>query len=108
MHHHRWLAMGTVFEAFLAGDDPEHLEAVAAAAEDEVRRLEAALSARDPAAEVARVNRDAAGRAVTVRDRTGRQIATSPVWPLATGDCPIPIGGLQASTGRVSLRDVAG
>lgn len=57
-------AMGTFFEAFLAGEDEEHLEAVAAALLDEVSRLERLLSRFDPAAEVARVNREAARRPV--------------------------------------------
>jgi FAD:protein FMN transferase len=59
-------AMGTFFEAFLAGDDREHLEAVAAAVLDEVSRLERLLSRFDPAAEVARVNREAGRRPVRV------------------------------------------
>lgn len=58
-HHRRWSAMGTVFESFLCGDDDEHLEAVAAAVEDEVRRLEGVLSRFDPASEVSRINREA-------------------------------------------------
>ena len=59
-------AMATRFEAILAGDDPEHLGAVAAAALEEIARLESILSRHDPAAELARVNREATGRAVTV------------------------------------------
>ena len=59
-------AMGTFFEAFLAGDDAEHLAAVAVAVLDEVSRLERLLSRFDPAAEVVRVNREAAGRPVRV------------------------------------------
>jgi thiamine biosynthesis lipoprotein len=59
-------AMATVFEMWLAGDDPEHLEAVAQAALDEVERIERLLSRFDPAAEVARVNRSAGERAVQV------------------------------------------
>jgi thiamine biosynthesis lipoprotein len=58
--------MGTAFELFLLGDDAEHLEAVGAAVEDEVRRLESALSVFDPAGEVYRVNHTAADRAVRV------------------------------------------
>ena len=59
-------AMGTFFEAFLAGDDDEHLEAVAAAVLDEVTRLERLLSRFDPAAEVARINREACALPVRV------------------------------------------
>ena len=59
-------AMGTFFEVFLAGDDEEHLEAVAAAVLDEVRRLERLLSRFDPASEIARINREAGRRPVRV------------------------------------------
>lgn len=58
--------MGAAFELFLVGDDAEHLEAVGAAVEGEVRRLESALSVFDPAGEVYRVNRTAADRPVRV------------------------------------------
>ena len=58
--------MGTFFEAFLAGDDADHLESVAAAVLDEVGRLERLLSRFDPAAEVARLNREAAQRPVRI------------------------------------------
>src|SRR5437763_14639010 len=64
--HARREAMGTFFEVFLAGDDDEHLLAVADAALDEVTRLERLLSRFDPASEIARVNREAAGRPVLV------------------------------------------
>jgi thiamine biosynthesis lipoprotein len=59
-------AMGTYFEAFLAGPDDEHLEAVAAAVLEEVGRLEELLSRFDPASEIARINREAGSRAVRV------------------------------------------
>ena len=59
-------AMATVFEMWLAGDDPEHLEAVGQAALDEIERIERLLSRFDPAAEVARVNRMAAEGPVLV------------------------------------------
>lgn len=58
--HLRRPAMATWFELWLAGDDPEHLEAVGHAALDEVDRVEHLLSRFDPAAEIARVNREAA------------------------------------------------
>lgn len=58
--------MATLFEAWLVGEDPEHLEATGHAALEEVVRVEALLSRFDPASEVARVNRDAARRPVRV------------------------------------------
>jgi thiamine biosynthesis lipoprotein len=53
--------MGTLFEALVVGDDEEHLSAVAEAALDEVSRVERLLSRFDPASEIARINRQAAG-----------------------------------------------
>jgi FAD:protein FMN transferase len=64
--HLRRPAMATLFEMWLAGDDPEFLEAVGHAALDEVERIERLLSRFDPAAETARVNRAAAGGPVLV------------------------------------------
>ncbi|MEP7343200.1 MAG: FAD:protein FMN transferase [Acidobacteriota bacterium] len=59
-------AMGTRFEVLLAGDDEEHLEAVAVAAVEEILRLEGLLSRFDPRSEIARVNRFAGIRPVRV------------------------------------------
>lgn len=64
--HARRPAMGTCFEVWLEGPDPEHLAAVAAAALDEVARLDRLLSRHDPTAEVARLNREAAHGPVRV------------------------------------------
>lgn len=50
-------AMGTRFEVLLAGDDEEHLEAVAVAAVEEILRIEGVLSRFDPRSEIARINR---------------------------------------------------
>ena len=58
LHHHVWQAMATRFEVFLEGEDLEHLEAVAAAIEDEVRRIESMLSRHDPASEITRIHRE--------------------------------------------------
>jgi thiamine biosynthesis lipoprotein len=61
-------AMGTWFEVRLVGDDgeSEHLADVAGAVLDEVERVERLLSRFDPRSEVARINREAAGRAVRI------------------------------------------
>lgn len=59
-------AMGTRFEVLLAGDDEEHLEAVAVAAVDEILRIESVLSRFDPRSEIARINRLAGIRPVRV------------------------------------------
>ena len=58
--HSRRLAMATLFEAWLVGDDEEHLVAVAEAAFDEIERIEQVLSRFDRGAELQRVNRTAA------------------------------------------------
>ena len=52
--------MGTLFEALLTGQDPEHLSAVATALWEEVDRVERLLSRFDVASQVSRVNRTAA------------------------------------------------
>jgi FAD:protein FMN transferase len=64
--HLRRPAMATWFEMWLLGDDVEHLTAVGEAALDEIERIERLLSRFDPAAEIARVNREAARRPVKV------------------------------------------
>lgn len=64
--HLRRPAMATWFEIWLLGDDPEHLTAVGEAALDEIERIERLLSRFDPAAEIARVNREAARGPVKV------------------------------------------
>lgn len=64
--HLRRPAMATVFELWVVGSDPEHLEAVGHAALDEVTRVERLLSRFDPAAEIARLNREAAEHPVRV------------------------------------------
>lgn len=62
----RHLAMATRFEAILAGEDLEHLDAVAWALFDEVDRVERLLSRFDPVSETARINREAANGPVKV------------------------------------------
>jgi FAD:protein FMN transferase len=59
-------AMGTLFEAWLVGEDEEHLAAVGEAALDEVARLEQLLSRFDPRSEISRLNRTAAQEPVLV------------------------------------------
>src|SRR5258708_38038896 len=60
------LAMGTTFSLTLHGDNHERVEAGAAAAFEEVHRLDRMLSNYDPASEWSRVNREAAARPVKV------------------------------------------
>src|SRR3954451_2484236 len=59
-------AMGTWFEVRLLGDDPQHLADVAEAVLDEVERIDRLLSRFDPRSEIARINGEAARRAVRV------------------------------------------
>ncbi len=70
-----WTAMATRFELELIGSDAEHLEAVAAAIEDEVHRLDHLLSRYNPASEISRLNRHAA---------TSPQRVDADVWQLLT------------------------
>lgn len=58
--------MGTRFDVFLLGADEQHLEAVAVAVQEEILRLDGALSRFDPRSEIARVNREAGKAAVRV------------------------------------------
>ncbi|HEX4144645.1 MAG TPA: FAD:protein FMN transferase [Pirellulales bacterium] len=62
----QWQAMATRLDVELVGADVEHLEAVAAAIEDETHRLDALLSRFKPASEISRLNRRAADEAVRV------------------------------------------
>src|SRR5205807_4864680 len=59
-------AMGSTFAVVLYGGDRTRLEAAAAAAFDEVQRLDRMLSNYQPDSEWSRINRDAGLRAVTV------------------------------------------
>lgn len=62
-------AMGTRFEIFLRGQhlaDSQHLEAVAVVVIEEFVRLDNLLSRFDPRSEIARVNRQAGGKAVRI------------------------------------------
>lgn len=65
-YQHDCAAMATRFDLFLRGADEQRLEAVAVAVCEEIQRLEALLSRFNPASEIARVNREAARRAVRV------------------------------------------
>lgn len=59
-------AMHTRFEAILAGEDAEHLEAVGTLVFEEVDRVEQLLSLFDPASEIARINRNACGQPLKI------------------------------------------
>jgi len=71
-----WPAMATRFDVELIGTDPEHLEAVAAAIEDDVCRLDALLSRYNPTSEISRLNRRGAAEAIRV---------DAEVWQLLLG-----------------------
>ena len=58
--------MATRFEAWLVGDDREHLAAVGESLLDEIERIESLLSRFNPASEIYRVNRSAAVQPVLV------------------------------------------
>jgi thiamine biosynthesis lipoprotein len=99
-------AMGTWFAVRLVGDDPEHLAAVAEAALDEVERIERLLSRFDPRSEIARINRDAGGRAVLV-DREVLEILLicQAAWERTEGYFDVTAG--QGTFAAVSLHPPA-
>jgi FAD:protein FMN transferase len=80
-------AMGSLFEVFLRGDDAEHLEAVALAVLDEVRRLERLLSRYDPRSEISRINREAWKGAVRVDGEVFALLERSERGRRETGGC---------------------
>ncbi len=59
-------AMNTWFEAILAGEDVEHLDAVASAVFEEIDRVEKWLSRFDSTSEISRLNREAFAKPVRV------------------------------------------
>ena len=89
-------AMASLFEVMLSGDDPEHLDAVASAALEEIGRVERLLSRHDPAAEIARVNREAAHRPVLVDVELFAVLRDCLAWVDRTGGAFDPC----APTGR--------
>ncbi|QDV33275.1 FAD:protein FMN transferase [Tautonia plasticadhaerens] len=99
-------AMASTFELILSGDDPEHLDAVASEALEEVGRVERLLSRHDPAAEVARLNRDAAVGPVLVDVELFDVLRDCLDWSRRTGGAFDPC----APTGRIleDLRIEAG
>jgi thiamine biosynthesis lipoprotein len=79
-----WRAMATRFDVELVGPDAEHLEAVAAAIEDEVHRLDALLSRHNPASEISRLNRQAAATAQRVDADVWQLLQVAEVYRQAT------------------------
>jgi thiamine biosynthesis lipoprotein len=89
----RRAAMGTWFEVSLAGADPEHLAAVAESVLDEVERVERLLSRFDPRSEIARINREAGGRAVLVdREVLGILLTCQAAWKQTAGSFDVTAG----------------
>ena len=78
-------AMATCFEVFLEGTDNENLRAVGEAILDEVQRIERLLSCHDPAAEVYRINQEAAAGRVRVDPELFGVLATCRSWNDVTG-----------------------
>jgi thiamine biosynthesis lipoprotein len=78
--HRKHRAMATEFEAILVGEDLEHLDAVCAAAFEEIDRVERLLSRFDPASEVYRVNREAKERPVKVSVELAEVIEDCRQW----------------------------
>jgi thiamine biosynthesis lipoprotein len=85
--------MATLFEAWLDGPDEAHLEAVGAELMEEVARIDRLLSRHDPAAEIARVNREAVGRAVRINPELLAVLVDCLAWHDQTGRAFNPISG---------------
>ena len=96
-----WQAMATQFELELIGSDRQHLEAVAVAIEEEVRRLDQLLSRHDRASEISRINCGAA---------VGPLKVDADVWAIARRLRKIPPRhrGILRHHGRGAQRHAAG
>ena len=63
---------------------PEHLETVAAAIEEEVRRLDALLSRHNPTSEISRLNRRAAAEPLRIDADVWQLLADAEYYRQAT------------------------
>lgn len=81
----RRTAMGTYFEVFLAGEEEEHLQAVANAVLEEVVRVERLLSRFDQASEIFRINLRAGRQPVLVDFEVWDILRTCQAWHQQTG-----------------------
>lgn len=77
-------AMTTLFEGWLIGKDPDHSRSVANLLKQEIIRVEQLLSRYDPAAELARINRDAAKKTVKIERELMDILDASINWYSAT------------------------
>ena len=76
--------MATEFSLLLRGNDPEHLDAVAVAALEEIERVERLLSRYHPAAEVTRINRSPAGVPIPIEWELASILSACQAWHRAT------------------------
>ncbi|HEY1786137.1 MAG TPA: FAD:protein FMN transferase [Pirellulales bacterium] len=101
--------MATRLDIELFGTDAEHLEAVAAAIEDEVCRLDALLSRYNPTSEISRVNRHAAAEAVRVDADVWQLLSAAEQYRRSTDGffdvtaASSPAGNPQDKTPRLQL-----
>lgn len=101
--------MGSLFEVWLCGEDPEHLAAVGEAVLDDCERVELLLSRFDPAAELARVNRQAGTAPVLVSYELFDILQDcARYWALTDGFFDITVGGIAHETARRSGQNLVG
>jgi thiamine biosynthesis lipoprotein len=94
------LAMGTTFSITLYGNSQQELEAAAAAAFEEVHRLDRILSNYDPASEWSRINRDAGSRPVKVSPELFKLLSDCIEYSrLSDGAFDITVGPLMKAWG---------
>jgi thiamine biosynthesis lipoprotein ApbE len=79
------LAMGTVFDIFIAGEDPDYAAQAAQTAFREIDRLERQFSRFDPASEISRINRLKPGEEMTIGFETYECLALADAVRRETG-----------------------
>jgi len=78
-------AMGTIFDIFIAGEDPDYAAQAAQAAFLEIDRLERLFSRFDPASEISRINRLKPGEEITIGFETHECLALADALRRETG-----------------------
>lgn len=96
MHRHSHHAMATLFEVFIAGEDPGFAAGAAQAAFDEIDRLEQELSRYRPNSDIARINNLPPGGETRVSADTFAclQLAQQ-YWKATSGAFDITMGALM-------------
>ena len=83
--HFQQVAMATLFEGWLVGEDTSHLRAVSQVLQAEIYRLEKLLSRHDPQAELARLNRTGSENPVKMEKELYAVLEDCLAWFQKTG-----------------------